>query len=102
VFSAGYLGVQGVEPLIPQFSITTEPLVELCEGFRAQRVDPPLAFTANIDETGFAEHAEVPRDPRACDRQQVSELPSRCRTVPEGVEDRSPAFVGECVQQRVH
>ena len=64
-------------------------------------VDPPLCL-ADIDQPGFPQHPQVPRDARASDWQQRCQFTRGCRTVGQGFQQRSPAFVGHCPQNSLH
>jgi hypothetical protein len=64
-FSAGYLGVQGVQPLFPQGPVLVQPFIDLSERLGAKTVDPPLRLLANVDESRLPQHSQMPRYPLA-------------------------------------
>ena len=48
--SPGYLGVQGVQPLLPQGPVLAQPFIDLGERLGAKAVDPALRFLADLDQ----------------------------------------------------
>ena len=73
-FPAGYLGVQGVQPLLPQGPVPAQPFIDLGERLGAKTVDPPLRLLAGLDQPRLPQHPQVPRYPRAGNRQQRRQL----------------------------
>jgi len=100
--SPGHLGVQGIEPLLPQGPVPAQPFIDLGERLRAEAVDPPLGFPADLDEPGLPQHPQVPRYPRAGNRQQRRQLTRSCRTAGQGLQHRPPALVRQCPQSSFH
>src|SRR6266851_6270379 len=72
--SSGDFGVQRVQPLFPQQSVATEPVVHLGQRLRPQAVHPPLSLLAHLDQPGLPEHPKVSSDSRPSDGQQGSQL----------------------------
>jgi hypothetical protein len=68
VLSSGDLGVQGVQPLLPQGPVSTQPFIDLGERLRAEAVDAPLRLLANLDQTRLTQHPQVPGHARAGNR----------------------------------
>ena len=101
-FSAGHLSVQGIDSLLPQGSIPAQPFIDFCERPGAKGVNPPLCLLADIDQPGFPQHPQVPRDARASDWQHRCQFTRGCRTVGQGFQQRPPAFVGHCPQNSLH
>jgi hypothetical protein len=101
-FSTGHLGVQGIEPLLPQAPIPVEPFIDFCEGFRAKGVDPPLSLLANLDKARLPQHTEVPRYTWASDRKQSRQLTRSCRTVGQRFQQRSPTLVCHRPKNSLH
>ena len=52
--------MEGRHPLVPEGSVRGEPGVELGEGFRPQTVDPSLRVVPHLNQSGLAQHPEVP------------------------------------------
>jgi len=94
--------VQGVQPLFPQSPVPAHPVIDLGERLRAEAVDTPLRFPANLDETRLAQHPQVSRHARTGDWQQGRQLAGRDRTTREGLEDGPSASVRECPQCCFH
>ena len=57
---SGYLGVQGVEPLLPQCAVSLEPFVEFGQGLRPEAVDPPLGLLTNLDQPRLPQYPQMP------------------------------------------
>ena len=55
--------MQGVKPVFPATQVAAQPVVELDERLRAQRVDPPLGVLADLDEARLTQHPQVAGDP---------------------------------------
>src|SRR5207244_421018 len=55
---------QGLERVGPHRLVFRDPLVELGEALRLDRVDPLLRADGDVDELGVTEYLQVPRDPR--------------------------------------
>src|SRR5215469_7351197 len=68
-FSPGDLGVQGIQPLLPQGPVPAQPSIDLGERLGAKTVDPPLRLLADLDKPRLPQHPQVPRCPRAGNRQ---------------------------------
>jgi hypothetical protein len=49
-FLPGHLGVQGIQPLLPQGPIPAQPFINLGERLGAEAVDPPLRLLADLDQ----------------------------------------------------
>ena len=62
------LGMEGVEPVLPEPAVLSQPLVDLDERLWAECVDPALRVLAYVDQPGLPQHAEMPGNARACDR----------------------------------
>src|SRR5689334_13261443 len=101
-FPPGHLGVQGVQPLLPQGPVPAEPLVHLGERLGPQAVHAPLGIAADLDEPRFTQHPQVPRHPRAGDRQQGRQLACGGRPVGQGLEQRPPALVRNRPENSFH
>src|SRR3954451_12036427 len=82
------LGVEGVESALPESAVLPEPLVDLDERLRTECVDPALRVLAYVDQPGLAQHAEMPGDARASDRESVGQLSRTGRVVAENLENR--------------
>ena len=78
------LGVQGIEPVLPERAVVLQPLVDLDERLRAQAVDPPLRLLTYVDEPGLPQHPQVPGHAGSSDRQRVGQLAGRRRVILAG------------------
>src|SRR5690349_21767120 len=85
-FASGYLGVQGVQPLPPQGPVSSQPVIDLSERLGAKTVDPPLRLLVDLDQSRLPQHAQVPRDPWARNRQQRRQLTRGGRAVGQGLQ----------------
>jgi hypothetical protein len=68
MLSPSHLGVQGVQPVLPQGPIPAQPLIDLGERLGPNTVDPALRLPADRDQPRLPKHAEVPRYPGASNR----------------------------------
>jgi hypothetical protein len=59
VFPSGYLGVQGVQPLLPQGPVPAQPVIDLGERLGTKTVDPPLRLLADLDQPCLPQHPQV-------------------------------------------
>lgn len=87
VEAAGQLGAVGLEPL-----------VELPKGLGAQTVEPPLAFSAHVDEAGVAQHLEMPGHAGLVHADGFDELAHRSLALANGVEDPTTGRLGDHVE----
>ena len=94
--------MEGVEPVLPEPAVLSQPLVDLDERLRAECVDPALRVLAYVDKPGFPQHAEMPGHARASDRESLGQLSCTRRVVAENLENRAPALVSQRVQHSVH
>ena len=100
--SPGHLGVQGIQPLLPQGPVPAQPVIDLGEWLGAKAVDPPLRLLADLDQPRLPQHPQVPRYPRAGNRQQRRQLTRGCRAAGQGLQHRPPALVRQCPQHGFH
>ena len=96
-FAAGYLGVQGIQPLLPQCPVAGQPYRPR-QAARAQTVDSPLRLLAYLHQPGLAQHPQAaiplggqsearrPVHPRSPDRRPRS--PDRRRLSCQCPQDR--------------
>jgi len=94
--------MQRAEPLFPQGPIVLEPVVDLGQRFWPQAVHPPLRLLAHVDKPGLAQHPQVPRYPRAGDREQRGQLTGGGLAAAQGVEHRPPAAIRQGLQDLIH
>src|SRR3954470_2364423 len=96
------LGMEGVEPVLPEPAVLNQPLVDLDERLRAECVDPALRVLAYVDQPGFPQHTKMTGHARASDRESLGQLTCTRRVVAENLENRAPALVCQRVQHGVH
>jgi len=101
-FAPGYLGVQGVQPLFPQSPVPAQPVIDLGERLGAEAVDAPLRFLANLDQSRLAQHPQVPRYPRAGNRQQRRQFTRGRRATGQGLQHGPPALICQRPQRSFH
>jgi hypothetical protein len=58
--SAAKLGLQGIEPLPPEMTVTREPFVEFGKRFRLQSVHAALAVGNAVGESRVTQDSQVP------------------------------------------
>jgi hypothetical protein len=75
--------VEGIEALLPQGPVMTEPFVDLCQRLGTQAVHAKLRLPAHIDEASLTQHPQMPRHARASDREQRGQVTHDGRTVLE-------------------
>jgi hypothetical protein len=100
--SSGDFGVQCIQTLFPKRPVAAEPRVDLGERLGTQPIDPPLRFLAHLDKSGLSQHAQVPGDSGASDRQQICQLAHGGRSVSQRLEHGPPVFVRQRLQYSVH
>jgi hypothetical protein len=94
--------MEGVESVLPESAVLSQPLVDLDERLRAECVDPALRVLADVDQPGFPQYAEMPGHARASDRESLGQLSCSHRAVAEHLQNRPPALVCQRVQHSVH
>jgi hypothetical protein len=67
----GQAGFEGVEMRRPEMAVPLEPLVELAEPVRGERVDALLAPRLDVDQPRLAQDPQVARDRRLGQRRQA-------------------------------
>src|SRR5436190_16947942 len=90
-----YLGLEGVEPVRPEAAIAGEPLVELGQRLRVERVQPAAPVLASSHETLLAEDPEVPGNARATGRELGGDLAGAALAFGEQLHDPPPRGIGE-------
>ena len=101
-FSPRHLGVQGVQPLLPQGPVPAQPLIDLGQRLGTKAIDTPLRLLANLHEPRLTQHPQVPRDAGSRDRQQRRQVTRSGRTAGERLEHRPPAVVRQRPQNSFH
>ncbi len=87
--------LEGVEVVGPIAAVAVEPGVDLGEAVAAQRVDAALRVGADLDEAGFAEHAEMAGDGGLGERGEgVDQLARGDGAAGQLVENGAPGGVG--------
>lgn len=94
--------MEGVEPVLPQPPVRTQPFVDLDQRFRPEAVDPPLGVLADLDQPRLAQHPKMTRHPRPRDRERICELPGRRRMIAQDLQHRTPALIRQRLQHRIH
>jgi hypothetical protein len=86
---------EAVESRVPQTAVLCEPLVELAEWLRLERVETPLSIRPHRDEACFVKDAQVTGDTGLVDPcllNDVVDLPLAC---PQRFDNSSACRVGE-------
>ena len=103
--AAGELGRERVEALLPEPAEVVEPVVDLLERRRVDRVEPARALGPDGREPAVAQDLEVLRDGRLRDPElrldDVADRAGRQLAVGEELEDPPPDRVAQDVE-RVH
>jgi len=94
--------MKGVEPALPEHAVLREPLVHLDQRLRTEAVDPTLRFPAYLDQSGLAQHPQMPGHARTGDRDRLGQLSRARRMIAQDLQNRSPALVRQRVQHRIH
>ena len=69
-----HLGVQGIQPVLPQGPVLAQPFIDLGERLGAKTVNPPLRLLADLDQPRLPQHPQMPRYPWVSNRQQRREI----------------------------
>ena len=93
--AAGDLGVEGVETLPPERADLAAPLLDLVERTRREPVDAPLGDGLRLDDTGLAQHPQVPRDAGARRVEECRDLARGQLLTGEVLDDGPPGRVGQ-------
>lgn len=94
--------MQRIQPVLPEPAVLTEPLVDLDERLRSERVDPALCVLAYVDQPGFPQHPQVPGHSWARDRERLGQLSGTRRVLAENLQNSASALVSQSVQYGVH
>ena len=100
--SSGDFGVQRVQPLFPQQSVATAPVVHLGQRLWPQAVHTALSLLAHPDQPGLTAHPKVSRDSRTSDGQQGGQLTDGCLSLAQSVQHRQSAAIRQRVQNSIH
>ena len=87
---------QSVEPRFPCPGAALGPGAHLPEWCWVQAVDPLLAEGSRSDDTGFAEHPQVPGDRGLADAEELDELADASVVARQGLDDLHPSVFGQC------
>jgi hypothetical protein len=105
VLPAGDLGAERVQSLLPERPERCQPGVDLRQGTRLQRVDPPSALRPGAGEAALAEHTQVHGHRRLADPELGGDhrdhLAGRVLALGEQLQDPASHRVAEHVE-RVH
>lgn len=94
--------MQRIEALLPERSVTREPVIDLGQRLGPQAVHPSLRVLAHIDQPSLTEHPQVPRDSWASDGQQTSQLAGAGLSFAQSLQNPPSAGIGERMQQSIH
>jgi hypothetical protein len=89
---------EGVEVVVPEFSVGGEPGVDFGQGLGAEFVPAALGVFAYGDESGFAQDAEVFGGAGLGEAEVGGEFADEAGALEEEVEDAASCGVGEGVE----
>src|SRR4051812_23849748 len=92
------LRVERVGAVRPERAIALEPVVELGERSRIERIQPALTVTADAHEPVLAQNPQVARDPRPARVELGRKLTCAPLPLGEELDDAEPRWVGERVR----
>jgi hypothetical protein len=68
------------------------------KGLRAKRVEAPLAFGADFDETRLVQYAQMPRNSRLVDLDFIDEIINRVLSTSKCLDDAQTHGVGQSLK----
>ncbi len=89
------MALQGVEAAGELGPVGLEPLIEFAQGFDPEAVEPTLGVSADLDQTGIAQHLEMPGNAGLMHADSVDEFVHRTLTAPHSVEDPAAGGLGD-------
>ena len=89
------MSFEGVEARRPERAIGLQPLVDLGEGFWAQRVKTLLAIRAHHDKPGLAQHLEVLGHAGLAQLKALYQLSGVALAITQQVENLSAVRLGQ-------
>ena len=89
------MALKRVETVDHLGTVRIEPLVEFPKRFDAQPIQPTLGVTADLNESGVAQHLEMPRHTRLAHTNGIDEFRDRSLATPHHVEDPSASWLGD-------
>src|SRR5882757_1428352 len=89
------MAFQGVQVRSPVAAVPAQPLIDLRQAVRAQRVDPPLGIRPDLNQPDLPQHPQVPRHSRLGEvRQRGDQLAGRPLATRQQIQQRAPAGLG--------
>jgi hypothetical protein len=82
--------LERAESRCPFRSIRLEPRVELHQRFGTESVEPSLSISADLDQSGVAQHLEVTRHTWLMHPDGLDQLADGPLTVADGIKDSPP------------
>jgi hypothetical protein len=89
------MSLEGVEAPLPEHAIWLQPLVDLDEGFRAQRIQTLPTVRAHHDESGVAQNFEVLGHPGLAELKALHQLSGGPLAITQQVENPSAVRLGQ-------
>src|SRR5262249_34984572 len=86
---------QTVQACFPQLAVLRQPLVELAEGVRPERVEPPLSLRPHRNEACFVQDAKMPGNTGLMDASLLDDVVHLPLAVAQRFDDAAASRVGE-------